>query len=615
MKFLISQRALTENDFQKLEQKYKLQEIAIAPYNILKEKETEVYDGSECKAFIDGYIRDFNVSCSRLGFQIESAIDLISKQWPVPNSISGSFSAAIIQESSGELIICNDAIGVYPLYYLTGEKGLYISNSLAWLGAISETAVDEVGLFQRAYCPEFANIGSRTILKDVKRLLPGEWIRFGKLGSIMEKKYDNELYRELSKNISPSNYWQAFKKELSYCLVEEKNLHIALSGGMDSRLLIGGVPKNKKVFCHTYGDKDFYETRIARRIAGIYNADFKNYSCPQLNFPEKKILEKYTLETEAVYINNWLEILEEQDLDEKESILVGDMTESLQGRNLPMKKNWKNFNHYYHGRKEYSLTGNTVEKFQDWKRTIIGKYTGLTSQKHIDRLNLNISEKNLKDEIIKDIEKLIGRIEAHNLAYMELVAELFSWFTHSRIPMGKQILILNSKFKAYCVPMSIQILRLTSNIHPGLRLGGRYIKSLFTSVAELRPGASVPTAQIPFLAFKSPEIFKLPIWFLRSEIDDFLIKRLMKSANPKKRYRLLKSFNWVKVYQQPQMESRLRSYFKKSYLGEEYTNAIIAGALARKGLKQWPLSNTNIINAAALNEELALIKLLTKNEI
>ena len=44
MKFLISQRALTGNDFQKLEQKYKLQEIAIGPYNILKEKETEVYE-------------------------------------------------------------------------------------------------------------------------------------------------------------------------------------------------------------------------------------------------------------------------------------------------------------------------------------------------------------------------------------------------------------------------------------------------------------------------------------------------------------------------------------------------------------------------------------------
>ncbi|SKB60336.1 Glutamine amidotransferase domain-containing protein [Salegentibacter holothuriorum] len=615
MKFLISQRAFTENDFQKLEQKYKVQEIAIGPYNILKEKETEVYDESECKAFIDGYIRDFNVSCSQLGPQIQSAVDLISKQWPVPNSISGSFSAAIIQESSGELIICNDAIGVYPLYYLTGEKGFYISNSLTWLGAISETAGDEVGLFQRAYCPEFANIGSRTILKDVKRLLPGEWIRFGKLGSFLEKKYDNELYRELSKNISPSNYWQAFKKELSYCLAEEKNLHIALSGGMDSRLLIGGVSKSKKVFCHTYGDKDFYETRIAKRIAEVYDADFKNYSQPQLNFPEKKILEKYTIETEAVYINNWLEILEEQDLKKKESILVGDMTESLQGRNLPMKKNWKNFNQYYLGRKEYSLTGNTRGKFEDWKRTIIEKYTGLAFQKHIDRLNLNISERNLKDEIIKDLEKLIDRIEAHNLAYMELVTELFSWFTHSRIPMGKQILILNSKFKAYCVPMSIQILRLTSNIHPGLRVGGRYIKSLFTSVAELRPGARMPTAQIPFVAFKSPEIFKLPIWFLRSEIDDFLIKRLMKSANPKKRYRLLKSFNWVKVYQQPQMETRLRSYFKKSYLGEEYTNAITAGALARKNLKQWPLSNTNIINAAALNEELALIKLLTKNEI
>ncbi len=610
MKFLISQRALDHNDFQKLELKYQVETGSAGPYSFVTEKDTSVYNGQRLRFFIDGYIRDFNCAMPDVASQTENAIGLITKQWPVPDSISGSFSSVIIEENTGEIVICNDAIGVYPLYYFAGEDEFYISNSLIWLGVFSEASIDEVGLFQRTYCPEFANIGSRTLLKNVKRLLPGEWIRFNKSGEIKKKKYDNELYQNLSDSILPLDYWIAFKREISYCLAEEENVHIGLSGGMDSRLIIAGVPEGKNMSGHTYGQEDYYETLIAKRVAELYDAKFKSYSHPELNFPSKEILEKYTIETEAIYLNHWLEILEDQNKDNREIMLVGDMTESLQGRNLPMKKNWKNFKQYYLGRKEYPLTQNTSEKFEDWKEAVISKYTGLVSQKHLNRINVELTEKQIKNEITADLEELFLRIEQHNLPYLELVSEIFTWFTHSRIPMGKQILILNSNFKSLCVPMSVQILRLTSNLHPNLRLNGRYIKSLFASVKDLKSAAGVPTSQIPFIPFNSPEILKVPIWFLRSEIDDFLIKRVMKSGNPKKRYRVLKSFNWVEVYQQPKMEAKLRSYFEKNYLGEGYTNAVINGALQRRDLEQWPLSNINIINAAALNAELALLKAL-----
>ncbi|GGW78790.1 asparagine synthetase B family protein [Salegentibacter mishustinae] len=610
MKFLISQRSPGKDDFQKLELKYQVEAGTAGPYSIVTEKDTSGYSGQGLRSFIDGYIRDFNCAMPDVASQTENAIGLITKQWPVPNSISGSFSTAIIEEKTGEIVVCNDAIGVYPLYYFAGENEFYISNSLIWLGVVSKASVDEVGLFQRTYCPEFANIGSRTLLKNVKRLLPGEWIRFRKSGEIRERKYDNELYQQLSDSVAPLKYWKAFKKEVSYCLAEEENVHVALSGGMDSRLIMGSVPREKQLFCHTYGQEDYYESLIAKRIAGLYDANFRSYSQPELNFPGKEVLEKYTIETEAIYLNHWLEILEEHEIENRENMLVGDMTESLQGRNLPMKKNWKNFKQYYLGRKEYPLTENTREKFEDWKDGVISKYTGLISQKHLNRINVQLTEEQINNEITADLEELFLRIEQHNLPYLELVSEIFTWFTHSRIPMGKQILILNSNFKSFCVPMSVQILRLTSNLHPNLRLNGRYIKSLFASVKELKLGASEPTSQIPFVPFNSPEIFKVPIWFLRSEIDDFLIKRVMKSGNPKKRYRVLKSFNWVEVYQQPKMEAKLWSYFEKNYLGEGYTNAVIYGALKRRDLEQWPLSNINIINAAALNAELALLKAL-----
>ncbi|HEY9183685.1 MAG TPA: hypothetical protein VIM94_00010 [Salegentibacter sp.] len=615
MKFLISQGALSENEFQKLEQKYEIEKGRLGSYSLVTEKEVCLYKGDGLKAFIDGYIRDFDFEVSEVDSQTENALGLITKQWPVPDSISGSFSSAIIEESSEEIVICNDAIGVYPLYYLIGKEDLYISNSLIWLGVVSEALIDEVGLFQRTYGPEFSNIGSRTLLKNVKRLLPGEWIRFNRSGEIKEKKYDNELYQGLSDSILPLDYWKAFKREISYCLAEEENVHLGLSGGMDSRLIIGGVPEEKHLSCHTYGQEDYYETLIAKRVAELYDAKFKSYSRPELNFPPKEVLEEYTIQTEAVYLNHWLEILEAQEGRKREIMLVGDMTESLQGRNIPIKKDWKNFKDYYLLEKNYPFKKNTREAFEEWKDGIVQNYTKLLSQTHIERLNIQISEKQLLHGIITDLEELFLRIEQHNLPYLELVSEIFTWFTHSRIPMGKQILILDSKFKSYCIPMSVQILRLTSNLHPNLRLNGRYVKSLFSLVKDLKSAAGVPTSQIPFVPFKSPDIFKVPIWFIRSGIDDFLIERVMKSGNPKKRYRLLKSFNWVEVYQQPNMETNLKSYFEQNHVGGIYTNLIIKGAIARRDLRQWPLSNINIINAAALNTELSLLNSLRTNEV
>lgn len=607
MKFLISKKVPKERALQNLKQKYQFDLQQIGFFTVIMEKEVTFIRNNGIFGFIDGYVSDFNFDPSHVTAQTESALNFLSTQWPVNDSISGSFSCVIIDELKNEIVLCNDSIGVYPLYYSYNGGNFIISNSLIWISSVSRVEVDEVGIFQRAYCPEFANIGSRTILKDTKRLLPGEWIRLNEYGKIVERKFDNELYQNISQSTAPADYWNEFKKELAYCTGGEENINIALSGGMDSRLVLGGLPQDKQIFCHTYGKKDFYETKIARRIANLYGARFKNYSQPELYFPDREILEKYLIETEAIYLNSWLEVLEEQEDGDRDIILLGDMTESLQGRNLPVKKDWQNFRHYYINRKDYELTDNNAEKFSEWKEGIKKYYTSLISEKHIKRLNLKLSKKELEEEIIKDAEDLIARVKAHNLPYIELISELFTWFTHSRIPMGKQILILNSRFRSFCVPMSVQLLRQTSNLHPNLRINGRFLKGLFTSAKELKLAAGVPTSQIPFVSFNAPNLFKIPIWYLRSEIDDFLIKRMMNSANPKKRYRVLKSFNWVEIYQHPDLLTNLNSAFEKNYLGD-YSSSVINGALARRDLKNWPLSNINIVNAAALNIELGLLK-------
>lgn len=617
---MFTNKILSRQDSESIGQEYDVEQESISSFSVLKEKTTSISSTTDLVAFVDGYLREFNSKPGNIEEQIKTGIDSIADLWPVEDNITGSFSCAIINKLNEEVILCNDSIGVYPLYYLHDGNFFYVSNSIIWLGVISKAEIDEVGVFQRTYCPEFATIGSRTILKNCKRLLPGEWIKFKNSGEKLESRYDNELYRKISSSnkaaISPDEYWQQFKKEITYCTGESENVHIALSGGMDSRLILGGVPAEKNLSCHTYGGKDYYETQIAERIAKLKEADFKSYSRPNLNFPSNEILKRHTLRTEGLFLSSWLEILEAQEKSAREVLLLGDMTESLQGRNLAIVKGGKTYWDYYINQKEYPFKENNRDNFKSWKKKVITTYSSLVSSLHINRLNFSLSEEMLRNEIRSDLEDVFSRIEAHRLPFLELNQELFSWLTHARNPMGKQIIQLNSDFKSYCPSMSVQSLRLTSNIHPNLRVNGRFMKKLFSSVEELRIYGEIPTSQIPFISYNSPDIFRVPIWFLRSKVDGFLIKKLMKSRRPDRRYRLLKSYNWVQIYQNPDLEKNLRSYFEKDHLGENYTEAIIKGALSRRDLEKWPLANINIINAAALNAELDIISSLKNgNEI
>lgn len=620
MKYLISNRDLDAKDVKNIAKEYDVMTTSVASFSILMEKKVSVHHTADSSAFVDGYLREFNFGPEEVEKQLTSAVNFISVQWPVNENITGSFSCAVINKVQEEVVMCNDPIGVYPLYYYRNGDNFYISNSIIWLGVISREKIDEVGLFQRTYCPEFATIGSRTIFKDCKRLLPGEWIKFKRSGEKQEVRYDNSLYQNISskeqKVISPQTYWQKFKKEITYCTGESERIHIALSGGLDSRLILGGVSSEKGISCHTYGKKDYYETMVAERIARLKRAEFTSYSNLSLNFPPKRILYKETAATEAVFLGSWLEILEEQENPNREVLLLGDMTESLQGRNLAVGKNFQSFWKYYVGKKSYPFKLNNKGDFKKWKEKVLITYSGLISEKHINRVDLKLSEETLRKEIERDLQEVFDRIEAHRLPFSLLNQELFSWFTHARNPMGKQILQLNSAFKSYCPSMSIQALRLTSNIHPNQRLNGRFVKALFSSVEELRSLGRVPTSQIPFISYNAPNLFRIPLWFLRSKIDGFLINRLMRSKQKNRRYRLFKSYNWVEVYQTPGLEEILSSYFTRNKVGIDYTEGVIKGALSRRDLENWPLTNVNILNAAALNAELEIIDSLKKgNEI
>jgi hypothetical protein len=614
MKYLLTNRGINLDTVKNLP--YNLEFKQLGAYTILAENLDDISENESLTGISDGYLRDLNLEKGKSKDHILSALKNMIKQWPLPENISGSFTGLVIDKKTGNLILCNDLIGLYPVYYLRNQESIYVSNSIILMALITGCDFDEVGILQRSIGYDFSNIGSRTILKNCKRLLPGEYIKINKAGELLEIKYDNSLYQ----NISSSNqqhqlhksYWKAFKKEVALCLIDQEDIKVALSGGIDSRVVLGAIPPNKKINCMTFGAMENYETRIARRLAKLKNADFKNFYQPDLYYPSREVLSKYTLQTEAVQICSWLEIMENVMPQPNVPMLLGELCEALPGRNIikysSRKFRQENFIKYYILKKDYQFEKATPENFETWKAKILSGYLIYYGDLRLNKMDVEISSEELKKAIEVDLEEIFSRIEAHNLPYTELYDELFSWYTYTRMRLAKQLHISNNKFRAYSPAMSLQVLRNTSNIHPNLRLNYRFVKKLFKEVKELRKFNSVPTSQAPLIPQYFPDFIKFPVWGIRSKIDGYLIKRMMKSKNSRKRYRLLKSIDWAGAYQLPDMENHLQDYFKRNHLGRDFYHSILKQSIQRKELNHWPFANIDIINAASLNMEIDLIK-------
>lgn len=570
-----------------------------------------------CYLISEGYLRDLEKPVKDLQGQRKGVVEGIKSGWPLPENITGSFSALLINERSEQISICTDLVNLYPLYYIQTEEEFLITNSVILAGRSSDREFDKAGIVQRTLGPEYSNIGSRTILKGCKRLLPGECRRYSFTGELLSVEYDNTLFKNITESDpSPKKYWKAYKKEVEYCLNTSEKATMALSGGIDSRIAFGAIPDDKELTCYTFGSPRNYESKIASRLARLKKARFVACYRPELYFPNPELLKKYTFETEGLELCSWLEITESVSKQPKEPMLLGELCEALPARKISAfsSKQFRkeNFFKYYVFNKNYRFTPATSENFETWKQEVFRRFKIYYYEKNLAKFDFPLDQPELLEALKNDLEEIFLRIEVHELPYAELYDELFSWYTYTRMRLSKQLLTANAKFDAYSPAMSLQMLRMTSSIHPNRRLNYRFIKRLFSENKDLRKFYKLPTNQAPLIPQTFPDLVKFGMWGFRSVVDQYFIKRLMRSKDITKKYRWFPSINWAMVYQVPKMEEHLKGYFKRNHLGKAIFTNIFQQSIQRKELKQWPFANWNIINVSSLNTEIDLIKTARK---
>jgi len=183
------------------------------------------------------------------------------------------FAGLLIDRRANQAVLFNDRYGVGRLYWHETAEAFYFASEakalLRVLPKLREFDRDGVAQFLGVGTP----LGGRTLFRDI-RLLPAaaRW-SFGEDGCLRETYFSPSTW-ESQPELSADEYGQAFsatfQKILPRYFSADKKIGIALTGGLDTRMLMAAHPHaaaHETSYTFTGPDSRTLDDRIAARVA------------------------------------------------------------------------------------------------------------------------------------------------------------------------------------------------------------------------------------------------------------------------------------------------------------------------------------------------------------
>lgn len=234
------------------------------------------------------------------------------------SKLNGFFSFCVYDKVEQTFFLARDRYGIKPLLYLFDEdKFLFASEMKSILQYGIEKSLDYSSLYtylQLNYIP-----APDTILTNVKKLLPGHYMKVSRQKMEVQEYYHIPYDREKASN-NQISYSQAKDKvrelleaSVQRRLVSDVPLGAFLSGGIDSSIITGLASKHKPDL-HTFSigfkdEKFFDETHYARLVAkhfktkhtvfSLTNQDLYNHLNSILDYIDEPFADSSAI---AVYI-------------------------------------------------------------------------------------------------------------------------------------------------------------------------------------------------------------------------------------------------------------------------------------------------------------------------
>ncbi|MCM1134041.1 MAG: asparagine synthase (glutamine-hydrolyzing) [Clostridium sp.] len=198
--------------------------------------------------------------------------------------LNGMFAMAIFDRERDELFLVRDRMGKKPLYYWTADGNLVFASELkpifkypGFQGEIRREVLPRY-LYQQYLC------GPDTIFQGVKKVCPGEIVRFSK-GRVKKWKYWDLRKVSREKKADPVKSYEQAKEEMKEILKTAVKERLAadvpigtfLSGGYDSSLvtaLAQSVSEEPvKTFSIGFHEERYNEAGYAKEVASYLGCD------------------------------------------------------------------------------------------------------------------------------------------------------------------------------------------------------------------------------------------------------------------------------------------------------------------------------------------------------
>ena len=186
---------------------------------------------------------------------------------------------AFVVKKKDKVIVAVDKISSIPIFFQIDKNQIIVSNKTTLIQKFKKNKVLKSSLtsfFMSGY-----TVGNSTIFEDIKRVEPGSFFESTKKKIFKMSKYyefepwkykKNVNLKSLQKKYDKINL-RVFQKIKNYCEYNNTGIAIALTAGYDSRLMIAMLNKLKfkNLICFTYGIKNNYELKAAKKISKFLN--------------------------------------------------------------------------------------------------------------------------------------------------------------------------------------------------------------------------------------------------------------------------------------------------------------------------------------------------------
>ncbi len=206
------------------------------------------------------------------------------------NYFDGMWSIAIYDKENKNCFLSRDYVGQKPLYYTSEDNYFLFSSQLKGLfqdksqnKKISQENLKKYYTFSFVPAPD-------TIFENIYQVCPGETIKISTNKMEIEKeKYwcleNGPDYNNFFKKENKEEFEDNFNKLIKQHYIADKKPVVALSGGIDSNIILNSLLNDQKdPNCVTIGfdNKSYDESGMIKNIKGKFNRDIYKISDEEL---------------------------------------------------------------------------------------------------------------------------------------------------------------------------------------------------------------------------------------------------------------------------------------------------------------------------------------------